>query len=69
VVLKKENDQLKVHKSLMEKEIDELKAELDRISGEKEKYYEILLKVKNSFYQSNVMSQIRSVQQKGSLDG
>lgn len=69
MVLKKENDQLKVHKSLMEKEIDELKAELDRISGEKEKYYEILLKVKNSFYQSNVMSQIRSVQQEGSLDG
>lgn len=69
MVLKKENDQVKVHKSLMEKEIDELKAELDRISGEKEKYYEILLKVKNSFYQSNVMSQIRSVQQEGSLDG
>lgn len=67
MVLKKENDQLKVHKSLMEKEIDELKAELDRISSEKEKYYEILIKVKNSFYQSNVMSQIRAVQQEGTL--
>ena len=46
----------------MEKEIEELKAELDRVSREKEKYYEILIKVKNSFYQSNVISQIKDAQ-------
>lgn len=66
-MLKKENDQLRIHKSIMEKEIEELKAELDRVSREKEKYYEILIKVKNSFYQSNVINQIKEAQQQSRL--
>lgn len=53
-VLKKENDQLGIHKRMMEKEIDDLKNELSKQVNEKNRFYEILVKIKNSFYHSNL---------------
>jgi len=62
-VLKKENDQLKLHKGLLEKEIEELKNELSRVSIDKEKYYEVLVKIKNSFYQTSVYNQLKEAEE------
>ena len=44
---------------MLEKEIEELKNELSRVAQEKDKFYEILVKIKNSFYQTNVYSQLK----------
>lgn len=58
-VLKRENDQLKVHKALLEKEKEDLKSEISKTNQQREHYYEILVKIKNSFYQTDVMSQLQ----------
>ena len=58
-VLKKENDQLKVHKSLLDKEKEELKNDISKVTIQRDNYYEILVKIKNSFYHSDIMNQIQ----------
>jgi flagellar biosynthesis chaperone FliJ len=58
-VLKRENDQLKVHKALLEKEKEDLKSEISKTNQQREHYYEILVKIKNSFYQTEVMNQLQ----------
>ncbi len=49
----------------MDKEINELKSELSRISLERDKYYEVLIKIKNSFYQTNVYNQLKEAADEG----
>lgn len=50
---------MKIHKALLEKEIVELKNELSRISQDRDRYYEALVRIKNSFYQTSVLQQIQ----------
>lgn len=57
--MKKENDQLGIHKRMMEKEIDDLKNELSKQVNEKNRFYEILVKIKNSFYHSNLAALLK----------
>ena len=66
--LTKENKQLKIHKKLIAQEVLKQREDIKKVSMEKERFREALLKIKDSFYQTNVFSQLKEAASKKEAD-
>lgn len=51
-----ENNKFKMQAKLLAQEVMKLREEVAKQSAEKDRYKEALIKIKNSFYQTNVFS-------------
>jgi len=58
--LEAKNEEYQCHKRLLAEEIVKMRAEKKKLEQEKQKYYDALLRIKSSFYETKVFSHLQS---------
>jgi chromosome segregation ATPase len=58
--LETENGKHQTHKKLLAEEIVKLRQEKEKVDADKQKYYDALLRIKNSFYDTKVFSHLQN---------
>lgn len=62
--LTQEIKKARMHKKLIAQEVIKQREEIKKISGERDRFRDALIKIKSSFYQTNVFSQLKEASKK-----
>lgn len=54
-----------MHKKLIAQEVIKQREDIKKVSSERDRFREALIKIKSSFYQTNVFSQLKEASRKG----